>query len=315
MYSKILVPLDGSDLAEQVLPYVRLLAKGFQAEVELIRVIELMSPYLSEAEHGLYLDRVTAEMRATVREYLEKLCASLREDGLTVSSTVQEGDPATHIVDKAEEEPATLVAMTTHGRSGISRWMLGSVSDKVLRATTNPLLIVRAQERETFAGEVSLQTVVVPLDGSPVAEEVLPHALAVARALDLGVMLCRVVPTPQLFYDNGEVVYIQSEVDLMRLGESILNHLDVQAVSYLERVERELGQEKVSSVETRLLHGYPADAIVDLVGMTPGVLVAMTTHGRSGVSRWVLGNVTDRVVRRSGGPVLVVRAMDESQEG
>jgi nucleotide-binding universal stress UspA family protein len=132
MYTRILVPLDGSQLAEQVLPYVKLLAKGIKCHTELLRVIE----YSPAPTHPR---QVTANLTAGAQMYLKKTVASLKGGGLTASSLVHHGDPAPDIVAEAESEPGTLIAMATHGRPGLARWMLGSVTDKVLHAATNPL--------------------------------------------------------------------------------------------------------------------------------------------------------------------------------
>jgi nucleotide-binding universal stress UspA family protein len=188
--------------------------------------------------------------------------------------------------------------MSTHGRSGIARWALGSVTDKVIHTSTSPLLIIRSQEQEkasrgsASSAEAKLDTLIVPLDGSPLAEQVLPHTVALAKALALRVLLVRVPFVPIAGYLPGYK-------DLPEIEEA-------QAKEYLYKVSGNLGQQGLPSVEVRLLHGNAAGAIVDLARETPNSLVTMTTHGRSGVGRWVLGSVTGRVVRHSGVPVLVV---------
>ena len=150
MYQRILVPLDGSPLAEQVLAWVGILAKGMQSQVELLRVIESPPQDLPDSAHGIYPHRVFASIASHAQDYLEGLAIPLRQDGLSVSSIVREGSPAPSIASEGAKEPETLIAMATHGRSGISRWLLGSVTDKVLHATTNPLLMVRLMTRRTL---------------------------------------------------------------------------------------------------------------------------------------------------------------------
>ena len=127
--------------------------------------------------------------------------------------------------------------------------------------------------------EVHLTSVITPLDGSVLAEQILPHVVALAKALGLTVVLVRIAP------ENRE-----------------------RSRDYLQEVRDELYQQGVFSAEVQVLGGHPAEAIVDLAQETSNNLVAMTTHGRSGMDRWLLGSVTDRVVRHSGGPVLVIRA-------
>jgi nucleotide-binding universal stress UspA family protein len=193
MFTRILVPLDGSELAEQVLPYIRILGKGLQTRIELLRVFEPVSPSLADPAHGLYLDRIIASVRIQMQDYVENVATSLRKDGLTVSTIVHEGNPAASIVQEAETIPDTLVAISTHGRSGITRWVMGSTTDKVLHATSHPLLIVRVRDRPVVGPGVKLNSVLVPLDGSTIAEQALPYAVALATALGLNVILLRVI--------------------------------------------------------------------------------------------------------------------------
>ncbi|MFQ6026653.1 MAG: universal stress protein [Dehalococcoidia bacterium] len=300
VYTRILVPLDGSELAERVLPYVSLLGNRLQSRIELLRVIEPISDELSDPDHGVDPHRISASMVSHAQDYLAKVAASLNNEGLTVSCTVHEGDPASYIVGEAEKDPDTLVAISTHGRSGIRRWTLGSVTDKVLQATINPLLIIRAGDQEATTTEVKLKTVIVPLDGSPVGEGILPHLTPLVAALGLKVTLLQVTPP-------AEEYYRYMDYPVADYGD-LSKEVDTQALAYFCRVSRKLRQQGVSSIEERLIHGHPAAAIVDYASKTPDSLVAMGTHGRSGVGRWILGSVTDRVVQQSGDPVLVIRS-------
>ena len=299
MYRKLLVPLDGSPLAEQVLPYACLVARAFGARLELLRTFAVEPAELPRAADQAYVERVRADLEQTARGDLERTATALRQEGLDVSCTVEEGRPAPRIIAAAEREPGTLVAMATHGRSGLTRWLVGSVTDKVLRGTAAPLLVVRPRERGAEVPEVHFATVVVPLDGSPLAEQALPHAVALARALGSRVVLLRAVPPVYLGYmEYAGHPYLGSATELEEV-----------AAEYLDRVGRRLRRQGVAALEERVVRGDAAGAIVDQARREPGTLVAMTTHGRSGVGRWVLGSVTDRVVRHATAPVLVVRAL------
>lgn len=291
MYERLLVPLDGSPLAEQVLPYAYVLGNSLKCPIALVRAFDL--PYMLESADGATIDRVSAGLRQQAQEYVNRLSTSLRDAGNTVSAAEYEGDAATVIVNEAEKVPNTLIAISTHGRSGVTRWVLGSVAEKVLNATTNPLLMIRGKPIEgssspdlpapsqEWAALVDVKTIIVPLDGSPVSEQVIPHAVALAKSLD-----APVVPA----------------------GVSTSASDDAQVREYLNNAVQQFRQEGVTSEEGQLLHGDPAGAILDMTQRTTGCLVAMTTRGRSGIQRWVMGSVTDRVVRHSGTPVLVVRA-------
>lgn len=302
MYRRILVPLDGSKLAERVLPYVRLLAEADPTPILLLRVVEPAPPGLVGLSPGVSLAEITAGVATEAQEYLDIVAISLKVEGLDVASLVHEGNPASCIADEGNRDSGTLIAMSTHGYSGISRWVMGSVTDKVLHATTNPLLIIRARDQAATSPNVRLESVIVPLDESALAEQALPHAVYLANALRLKVTPVRVTPTVDAYYRYAE--YASADWD------NAATQVDDQAASYLSAIRQKLQSQGVASVEERLLHGPPATAIADLARETKNNLVVMTTHGRSGLGRWVLGSVADRVVRNSGDPVLVVRGVD-----
>ena len=279
MYERILVPLDGSTLAEHVLPYARALSRALHAPIELLQAFDPVPLHWVKPEHGVYLDRLTSSFHGHALEYLESIGASLRNLGVEVSCSAHEGDPAFVIVTEAQKEPNTLIAIASHGRSGITRWALGSVMDKVLHATTNPMLVVRSRDNQMPTDDLGLKSVIIPLDGSALAEESLPDVVALTKALGLKAILVRVTP-----------------------------HFEAESLSYLHKIGEDLRIAGVPTEEERLLHGQPADSIVDFAQEVEDNLVAMTTHGHSGLGRWLLGSVTDRVVQHSGDPVLVVRS-------
>jgi nucleotide-binding universal stress UspA family protein len=204
------------------------------------------------------------------------------------------------IIEQAAADKNTLIAMATHGRSGLNRWMLGSVTEKVLRGCENPLLIVRASDAIDAGGKAALKTVIVPLDGSEVAERILPLVTSLARALDLDLVLVRAYSIPYTVYSGSDGY---SAIDFEELTAS----LKEEAAQYLEQKSEELKKQglKVSHVAKE---GLSADEIIALGRATSQNLIAMSSHGRSGVRRWVLGSVTETVVRHSEDPVLVVRA-------
>ncbi len=297
--TKIIVPLDGSPLAQRVLPYSRSLALRLEVPVELLHVIDPVSLMPSVvAKSPLYDDVLSVERQKTI-DYLKKV-ARFFLDSLAVGWSVEIGDPAEGIIRKAASQSGSLIAMATHGRSGVQRWLLGSVADKVLRMAANPLFLVRAKEMK-IAEEVSLKKVVVPLDGSPLAEKALPYIVELAKKMNLEVLLIRVWGLPATTY-FGSADY--ETPDLKRIAEEIT----AEAKSYLERKAEQLKREGLATVSQVLLPGNAAQEIINFARQTPDSLVAMCTHGRSGLRRLVPGSITDRVVRHSGDPVLVVPA-------
>jgi nucleotide-binding universal stress UspA family protein len=191
--------------------------------------------------------------------------------------------------------------MTTHGRSGLNRWLLGSVTEKVLRATTNPLLLVRASPEGVTQGEATLKSIVAPLDGSALAEEVLPTVAKIAQKIGCEIFLFRAYTNPYSAFVSGGGPYA---VNVDELLASVRD----EARNYLEEKMAELRKEGVEEISYLLQEGVAADEIVAVASHTPDSLTVMCSHGRSGVKRWALGSVTETVVRHSSGPVLVIRA-------
>jgi nucleotide-binding universal stress UspA family protein len=294
----MLIPLDGSKTAENVLPYGRILARTFQIPVELMEVLDIagMASHVA-AEKARRLDTVVTEGERSSEQYLKKIANSF--SGVNVRCTVERGRPEDVIVEKAAADKTTLIAMATHGRSGMSRWLLGSIAEKVLRATTNPLLLVRANEEALTEGEAVLRSIIVPLDGSELAESVLPTAVKLARLLNVGMVLFRAYELPASAY-YGRENYLPNY-------EELKNRVKEQAQDYLDKRIEAIKAEGVQRVSSVLIEGSGPNEIIDYARKTPNALITMCTHGRSGVKRWVLGSVTEKVVRHSGDPVLVMR--------
>jgi nucleotide-binding universal stress UspA family protein len=301
MYTRMLIPLDGSKLAENVLPYARTLAKTLDLRIELLSVVDTMD--FAKTTHAGHVRDFDPIIEAAVREgeqYLENVARSFT--GKTVDNcVVEQGQADQIIIEKAARDKETLIGMATRGRSGIHRWLMGSVAEKVLRGATNPLLLVRGDEEGKSDGAATLKSIVVPLDGSKLAETVLPRAVELAKKLSLEIVLTRAYQIPLSTYGGAEAAYIPNP-------NALMNVVKEEAGAYLETKVNELRQNGVEKVSSILLLGSGADEIIDLARTTPDNLIAMSTHGRSGVKRWALGSVTEKVVRHSGDPVLVVRA-------
>jgi nucleotide-binding universal stress UspA family protein len=297
MYEKILVPFDGSQISEAILPYARFLGDQLKLAVELIHVIDTEMPLsASAADQGRYQEFISAE-GASSMAYLKNIATSFAAS-TQVDCRVEHGKPAEVIVDKAAGNSRTLIAMTTHGRSGINRWWLGSVADKVLHAAANPLLLVRGGDQTPAHGAGMLKRVLVPLDGSPLAETVIPYAAELAQKIGFEIILMRVfgVPVPVFAEDYGPYV------------EELWNQVEAEAEKYLDEKAQQLQAQGLSRIAKVATAGFAAEKIIDSARERADCLVAMCTHGRSGMNRWVMGSVTDRVVRHCGDPVLIVRA-------
>jgi nucleotide-binding universal stress UspA family protein len=297
MYTRMLVPLDGSKVAEQVLPYARFLAKSLGIPTELLGVVdpETLVAFANPAQ-GRPLDTRVTETMSRSAIYLETTARSFQ--GAQVKSSVAKGKPEDEVIERAAADKNTLIVMATHGRSGLQRWLLGSVADKVLHGATNHLLLIRASDQGKTDGEAPLKTVIVPLDGSPLAERALPVVVDLAKKMDLQVVLVRAYALPPTI----------SAEDYGYYSAELLDHLESEARDYLQGKINEIKQKGIATVTSVVNTGYGAEEIITLARNTPDNLIVMCTHGRSGIQRTVLGSVTDRVVRHSGDPVLIVQS-------
>lgn len=295
-YKRILVALDGSRFSECVLPFVHVFAKALEIPVELLQVIDPEDfRLLREPSHGQYYE-TEAERRSSSFAYLNKVATAF-SNVAKVSSSVQIGKPAAVIIDRATAGSGSLIAMTTHGRSGVQRWLLGSVADKVLHEAASPLLLVRSVETEDFSEARPMKTIWVPLDGSPLAEKVIPHVVEMADKTGLEVVLLRVYLMPGVAYLTGD-----SQPDWERVQEETRSAAD----DYLNQKLRELQKQGLKKVSAIVLEGSAAEKIIQTAKEKPDSLIAICTHGRTGIKRAMLGSVADRVVRHGEVPVLLV---------
>jgi nucleotide-binding universal stress UspA family protein len=299
MFNKLLVPLDGSRIAEIALPYARLFARGFKIPVELITVIDSaeLGTQISLGA-GRFFDTSVDDSVRRGQAYLKRIATTFT--GVSVQCAVEKGRAADVIVNRGEADEGTLITMATHGRSGLHRWLLGSVAEKVLRAATNPLLLVRTTKESKTEGDAELKSIVVPLDGSELAESVLPAVAAMAKTLDLPIVLFRAFEIPYGIYAAAGGYYAINFDRYIAEEKAAVN-------SYLEKQTEALKRQGVENVAYVSKEGLSADQIISFARSTPNNLLAMCSHGRSGVKRWVLGSVTETVVRYSGDPVLVIR--------
>ena len=301
MYKKILVALDGSPSAEKVLPYARALAKKLTLPVDLLEVVDIVEMTRSvPAAEGLFINQLAEDDARRSGAYLDAIARNF--GGVPVHCSVKYGHAADIIIETAASDKDTLIAMATHGRSGVNRFLLGSVAEKVLRGTSNPLLLVRATEAARTDGEAVLKSVIVPLDGSELAESILPVVEELAKKFQLEVILIRAYAIPYGAYTAGEGFY-----DPVNL-EAFLARLRAETIDYLEGKAAQMKRKGLAEVSYVAREGLSADEIIKFARATPDTLIAMCSHGYSGVKRWVLGSVTETVVRHAVDPVLVLRA-------
>ena len=288
MYQSILVPLEPSQGLASSLPFAASLAKGLGARLTLLAVVPPTGR-----------NQETSQAQAFLQGQVE----SLADAGVEADTVVDSGWPGQQIIARAPEGGFNLIIMGTRGRSGLRRGLLGSVTDQVVRSSPVPVLVMSPLAVERCAQEEhQLHSVVVPLDGSPMAEAVLPHAEGLAQELSMEVRLLRVVSTGPMAYYGGE----GGPVDTFPLGQE----LEEEAAVYLNHVAAAQTSRGLTANCT-VVRGSTAMAIVDQVKEVPRCLVAVRTHGRVGLGRLLIGSVADTLIRHAGQPVLVVT----SQEG
>jgi len=302
MLQHVLVGLDGSPLAESIVPYVSALAKKLHTDVTLLHVVPLMSS-LQQGEFHHFLGPLLQQEEKQAYDYLERVAQQFVESGIEAQHRLVIGEAAAEILHAAEQENIGLIALATHGRSGLQRWIYGSVAEKVLHATHTPLLLMRPTEEQPITSPEITQ-IVVPLDGSPVAEAVLPVAEALAGQCQLPLVLLRVVePFPFSFVDASGVAGVDYQ--------AVLNSLQEAADSYLGEVSAALRGKNVN-VLTEAPMGTPVHEIVRYAQEHSGSLVVMATHGRSGLAKVLLGSVARGVVQHGNTPTLLVRPSSAS---
>ncbi len=305
MYRRMLVPLDGSEVAEVVLVYVKELAATLNLDVTLLNICTPDERELLPM-HRAYVERTADTVKRQSKEIQKK--GDLQPSGRAaeIRGEVAIGYPAEEIVRHADENNVDLVLMATHGRSGIRRWAVGSVADKVLRASKKPVWLVRAGIAEEIVYDKwPKKTILVPLDGSELAESVLPHVETLAKHHDaqlMDVVLLRVCERAIIPVDYAEGIPIGWDRQL----EKEISRCKQVSAQYLAGVEKRL-RDIGLSVKSVVLEGKPAEEIVDYATKNPFNLIAMATHGRSGISRWAYGSVAERVLLGVTSPLFLVR--------
>ena len=304
MNETIMVPLDGSPLAETALPAAVALAHATGRSLLLLGVAvppaRLGGLGWPPAALITPVPWWPLEL-ADYEGYLAGVAARLQPRGLPVEILLRQGDPATEILAEVADNPALhTIAMATHGRSGVARTVLGSVAERVLQAAAVPVLLVRGGSPPAAATPPAYQRILVPLDGSPFAAQALDTATDLAGRTGATLLLLAVLPPLQTlsFAEAGLRPY-WSEAARIAAADSATLALTTTAV----RLESQ-----GLAVRTLLRHGSPAAEIVRCATDEAADLIVLATHGRSGLPRLWLGSVALGVVRSATQPVLTMRA-------
>jgi len=295
MIRRVLIPLDGSKLAEQVICHLLRFAATEQSELLLMSA--LSSSILPLSGH---FDQNAVPNGNEVSEQVNAVAEQLNQKGFKVASQFLTGRPVESILHLAEERHVDLIAMSTHGRTGLGLMLLGSVAEGVVRNARPPVFLVPPGALVKVKSDSLPQTILLPLDGTPLAETAIPVACQLAQNTGAIVLLVRVVESRDT---RKKLTGEQKNIDSDCVEEQPLTQ---QAVYYLERMKLRL---QLTGVESRsqVVMGNPADAIAQIIHTESADVVVMSTHGRSGVERMVHGSVVSKVISNAICPLILMR--------
>ena len=294
MYEKILVPLDGSELAEVALPYAEELAGRLGSQITLLCVSE-SDRVLPHYECDIYLKRLVD----TTKRNAESCWGQGQGKEVKVETAILAGYPAEEIVDYAAKEDIGLVVMATHGRTGVKRWALGSVANKVVKATRRPVALIRARgARADVRQKGVLHRALVPVDGSMDGEAIMPYIEELASKLDVELTLIYILPRLYMTERQGRL--------------DLLEELRASAREYLDKRLALLREKGIAAkAEFReVMAGAEAVEVVKLAAELNVDAVAMSTHGHYGVretGEMTFGWVADNVLNGGNAPLILVR--------
>jgi nucleotide-binding universal stress UspA family protein len=291
MFDKILVPLDTSPFAEQVIPSIIELARSFHSEIDLISICE---------EHR-------RQDAGTCRQYLEDKASqiekALAEENLKLKKDILIGSPGQKILSYAAEEKVSLIAMSSHGLSGVTLWPLGSTVDKVLRKTGQPILIIRVKETlKNIQQEDIFKRILVPLDGSELGARVVPYAVELAARFGSEVVLYHVIQTDKHLHSLGRI-------DTVPIREDEMDLMQKRFKEYLEGVKRQF-EGSGASIKSIVTSGNVAEEIIKYASKNNCGLITLSNHAHSGLEAWIIGSITNKILHAGQTSLLFVPAIE-----
>jgi nucleotide-binding universal stress UspA family protein len=289
MFQRILVPLDGSKLAEQVYPHVARLVRAFGSEVALVAVCEP-----EESEYG-------AVCLTYINSESEQLMDIIGKDSAAkIEKEVLFGKPAEQILVYAEKNDIDLIVISSHGRSGITPWSLGSTVNKLLHKVGIPLIIVRAKEPppEELVESGLFERILMPLDGSEKSAVVLPYVVELAKKLKSEVILFQAL-------ESGHHVHTIMGLDYIPFKDRDIDSMRIEAQNYLNKVSQQFIGTK-ASIRSEIRLGDTAEEIIKCASETDSRLIALASHVHSAIEAWFYGSVTHKILHASGQSIFLV---------
>ncbi len=288
----ILLPLDGSQVSEGAIPYAVAVARATGARLLLMTAWEGSDVDLSRT-----YPEVARELSDLADEYYASYLRGVTHlaDNVETESIVRRGEPGDEILSVIKERKPDLLVMASHGRSGISRWVYGSVAGRLVREAPVPTMVLGPKVLERERRPEHIEKILVPLDGSPLAERALPYAVSLGDALNASIVLVRAVRWAAQAYP-----YTLPDAYVPQIDSELADG----AKEYLDRMAG--GMKTAKPVTTVVLRGIVVDSLLDYAEREKADLVVMTTHARSGIARMALGSVADRLIQGAA-PVLLFR--------
>jgi len=308
MFDPVLVPLDGSQLAECVLPHVAAFARSFDAEITLLRMLEKNR---SSVPAQLF-DLLNWQINKTQASlYLEKTKAGFKGSSIRVRTAVREGLVAEGITEYAQNQGMELIILSSHGLSGLTQWGISSITQKIILSAPTSVLIVRATQHEFQTDEYPdlpfYQRILVPLDGSQRAENVIPIVIQLSRFNNARVHIVQVVQTPEM---ARQMPLTPEDLDL---SNRVVARNREEAGNYLEQVKVRSSMEGIV-IQTHLITSDNAPAALhQLVEQEHIDLVTLSAHGYSGKSQWPYGSMVNNFILYGKVPLLIVQDLPARQ--
>lgn len=309
MFDTILVPLDGSQLAECVLPHAAAFARSFDAEITLLRILEKNQAGASAQLFDL-LNWQIQKTKATL--YLEETRERFKESNIRARTIILEGLVTEGITEYAQNQGMKLIILSSHGRHGLTQWGISSITQKIILSAPTSVLIVRARQHDIPAGKLSeaplYQRILVPLDGSQRAEHVLPIVMQLAHVHKPTIHLVHVVQTPEM---ARQMPPAHEDIDL---ANRVVTRNQEEAGHYLEQVKSRSYLEDVD-VRTHLITSdHTPEALHQMVEREQIDMVTLSAHGYSGKHQWPYGSVVSNFILYGKVSLLIVQDMPAKQE-
>jgi len=309
MFDTILVPLDGSQMADCVLPHVAAIAGPFNAEVTLLRMLEKNQTVASAQLFDLLNWQINKTRSAL---YLEKIKALFQEIGIRTQALVLEGLVAEGIAEYAQQQEMKLIVLSSHGRSGLTQWGISSITQKIVLIAQTSLMIVRAHQYGTYADKLSTaplyKNILVPLDGSQRAENVLPVVTQLAQFHKSQVHLVHVVKTPEM---ARQMPLAPEDIDL---ANRVVERNREEAEHYLEHLKSRSYLKDID-VRTHLITSENATVALHQIEEQEQIdIVTFNAHGYSGYYQWPYGSMVNHFILYGRAPLLIVQDLPFRQE-